>query len=134
MWTTPGRLVVLALVCLFGRCEVVYGGSALKGVSYDGRSLIVNGKRGLLFSGSIHYPRSIPEVLYPRNVARHGGLNVIHTYAFWNLHEPVQGQDHMKRFTRMIIDMMSKEKLFASQGGPIILALVDSAVTEKNYS
>ena len=27
MWTTPGRLVVLALVCLFGRCEVVYGGS-----------------------------------------------------------------------------------------------------------
>ena len=27
IWTTPGRLVVLALVCLFGRCEVVYGGS-----------------------------------------------------------------------------------------------------------
>ena len=31
-------------------------------VSYDGRSLIINGKRELLFSGSIHYPRSVPEV------------------------------------------------------------------------
>lgn len=34
----------------------------LKGVTYDGRSLIINGKRELLFSGSIHYPRSPPEV------------------------------------------------------------------------
>lgn len=24
--------------------------------------------------------------------ARHGGLNVIQTYVFWNIHEPVQGQ------------------------------------------
>lgn len=24
--------------------------------------------------------------------AKHGGLNVIQTYVFWNLHEPVQGQ------------------------------------------
>lgn len=33
-----------------------------KGVTYDGTSLIINGKRRLLFSGSIHYPRSTPEV------------------------------------------------------------------------
>lgn len=24
--------------------------------------------------------------------AKHGGLNVIQTYVFWNVHEPVQGQ------------------------------------------
>lgn len=33
-----------------------------KTVTYDGRSLIINGKRELLFSGSIHYTRSTPEV------------------------------------------------------------------------
>ncbi|KAB2085479.1 hypothetical protein ES319_A05G400900v1 [Gossypium barbadense] len=30
-------------------------------VTYDGRSLIINGQRKLLFSGSIHYPRSTPQ-------------------------------------------------------------------------
>lgn len=34
-----------------------------KTVTYDGRSLIINGRRELLFSGSIHYPRSTPEVV-----------------------------------------------------------------------
>lgn len=33
-------------------------------VTYDGRSLIINGERKVLFSGSIHYPRSPREVLY----------------------------------------------------------------------
>lgn len=33
-----------------------------KEVTYDGTSLIIDGKRELLYSGSIHYPRSTPEV------------------------------------------------------------------------
>lgn len=33
-----------------------------KPVTYDGRSLIIDGKREILISGSIHYPRSVPEV------------------------------------------------------------------------
>ncbi|KAK7840934.1 beta-galactosidase 16 [Quercus suber] len=37
------------------------GGGHAKGVTYDGRSLIINGKRKILFSGSIHYPRSTPQ-------------------------------------------------------------------------
>jgi Glycosyl hydrolases family 35 len=32
------------------------------GCTYDGRSLIINGKREIIFSGSIHYPRSQPDV------------------------------------------------------------------------
>ena len=32
-------------------------------VTYDGRSLIIDGERKLLFSGSIHYPRSTPQVI-----------------------------------------------------------------------
>jgi Glycosyl hydrolases family 35 len=31
-------------------------------VTYDNHSLIINGKRELIFSGSIHYPRSPPAV------------------------------------------------------------------------
>lgn len=31
-------------------------------VSYDSRSLIINGERKLLISAAIHYPRSVPAV------------------------------------------------------------------------
>lgn len=31
-------------------------------VTYDRRSLIINGQRKLLISASIHYPRSVPAV------------------------------------------------------------------------
>ena len=31
----------------------------------------------------------------------------------------------MQRFTSKIVDMMQQEKLYASQGGPIILSQVD---------
>ena len=31
-------------------------------VSYDGRALILDGRRRMLFSGEMHYTRSTPEV------------------------------------------------------------------------
>ncbi|KAK6939901.1 D-galactoside/L-rhamnose binding SUEL lectin domain, partial [Dillenia turbinata] len=64
-----------------------------KDVTYDGRSLIIHGQRKILFSGSIHYPRSPPE-MWPSLIskAKEGGLDVIQTYVFWNLHEPQPGQ------------------------------------------
>ncbi|XP_047175416.1 beta-galactosidase 8-like [Vigna umbellata] len=118
--------------------------------------------------------------------SKDGGLDVIETYVFWNLHEPVQGQYNfegradlvkfvktvaaaglyvhlrigpyacaewnyggfplwlhfipgiqfrtdnkpfeaeMQRFTAKIVDMMKKENLYASQGGPIILSQVEN--------
>lgn len=44
---------------------LVIGGGVVHGrdVTYDGRSLIVDGDRAIFFSGSIHYPRSTPQVL-----------------------------------------------------------------------
>ncbi|KAK4567110.1 hypothetical protein RGQ29_003091 [Quercus rubra] len=70
------------------------GGHADGGeVTYDGRSLIINGQRQVLLSGSIHYPRSTPQ-MWPSLIAKakEGGLDVIQTYVFWNLHEPNPGQ------------------------------------------
>ncbi|KAM2195442.1 hypothetical protein ACFX1R_029443 [Malus domestica] len=52
-------------------------------VTYDHRALVIAGKRRVLVSGSIHYPRSTPKKL------KDGGLDMIKTYVFWNLHEPV---------------------------------------------
>uniref|UniRef100_A0A0D9WGT5 Beta-galactosidase n=1 Tax=Leersia perrieri TaxID=77586 RepID=A0A0D9WGT5_9ORYZ len=62
-------------------------------VTYDGRALIINGTRAMLFSGEIHYTRSTPE-MWPKLIskAKRGGLDVIQTYVFWNVHEPIQGQ------------------------------------------
>lgn len=31
-------------------------------VTYDNKAILINGRRRLLMSGSIHYPRSTPEV------------------------------------------------------------------------
>jgi hypothetical protein len=31
-------------------------------ISYDSKSFIINGKRELLISGAIHYPRSTPQM------------------------------------------------------------------------
>ncbi|GMN45552.1 hypothetical protein TIFTF001_014749 [Ficus carica] len=118
--------------------------------------------------------------------AKEGGLDVIQTYVFWNIHEPQQGQydfsgrkdlvrfikeiqaqglyaclrigpfiesewsygglpfwlhdipgmvyrtdnepfkKQMQRFTAKIVDMMKEEKLYASQGGPIILSQIEN--------
>ncbi|XP_060176196.1 beta-galactosidase 13-like [Lycium barbarum] len=178
------RLLSLVVLSLAVSCAF---GEKTKGVTYDARSMIVNGERELLFSGSIHYPRMPPE-MWPEIIrkAKEGGLNLIQTYVFWNLHEPVQGQlnfegnndvvkfiktigeqglyvtlrigpyieaewnqggfpywlrevpnitfrsynepfiHHMKKYSEMVIDLMKKEKLFAPQGGPIIMAQIEN--------
>lgn len=40
----------------------VQNGTVRRQVTYDGRSLMLDGARRMLFSGDIHYPRSTPEV------------------------------------------------------------------------
>ncbi|KAG6533703.1 hypothetical protein ZIOFF_007578 [Zingiber officinale] len=144
-------------------------------VTYDGRSLLIDGKRELFFSGSIHYPRSTPQMWHDLIAkAKEGGLNMIETYVFWNAHEPVYGQfnyegncdlvkfiklvqsaglyvtvrglpywlrevpditfrtdnepfkTHMERFVKMAVKKLKDEKLFASQGGPIVLAQIEN--------
>ncbi|TXG73868.1 hypothetical protein EZV62_002447 [Acer yangbiense] len=172
-------LVVLCLVVLAATA------SFAANVTYDHKAVVIDGKRRVLVSGSIHYPRSTPE-MWPDLIqkSKDGGLDVIETYVFWNVHEPVRNQYNfegrydlvkfvklvaeaglyvhlrigpyvcaewnyggfplwlhfipgielrtdnepykaeMKRFTAKIVDMMKQEKLYASQGGPIILSQV----------
>ncbi|WZY97136.1 hypothetical protein YC2023_069465 [Brassica napus] len=168
-------------------CCLLVGSSYATIVSHDGRAITIDGHRRVLLSGSIHYPRSTPE-MWPDLIkkSKEGGLDAIETYVFWNAHEPTRRQydfsgkldlirflktindeglygvlrigpyacaewnyggfpvwlhnipgmvfrttnkafmDEMQNFTTMIVDMVKKEKLFASQGGPIILAQIEN--------
>ncbi|KAL5673210.1 hypothetical protein ACJX0J_017516, partial [Zea mays] len=89
-------MVVVAALAAAGRGAGGERGNTTAGrgeVTYDGRALILDGARRMLFSGDMHYPRSTPE-MWPDLIAKakKGGLDVIQTYVFWNAHEPVQGQ------------------------------------------
>ncbi|KAL8466156.1 hypothetical protein ACS0TY_035314 [Phlomoides rotata] len=163
-------------------------------VSYDSTAITVNGQRKILISGSIHYPRSTPE-MWPDLIqkAKEGGVDVIQTYVFWNGHEPEPGKyyfedrydlvkfiklvhqaglyahlrigpyacaewnfggfpvwlkyvpgisfrtdnepfkDAMQKFTTKIVNMMKDEKLYETQGGPIILSQIENEYGPMEY-
>lgn len=57
------------------------------------RGLLIDGQPRLLIAGSIHYPRSTPQMWDQlMKKAKNGGINTIDTYVFWNIHEPVKRQ------------------------------------------
>ncbi|KAL2326193.1 hypothetical protein Fmac_025251 [Flemingia macrophylla] len=127
-------------------------------VTYDAHSLIINGEKRIIFSGSVHYPRSTVE-MWPNIIqkAKDGGLDAIeiqeaglyailrigpYVCAEWNyggfpiwLHNmpgielrtdnPIY-KNEMQIFTTKIVSMAKEANLFASQGGPIILAQIEN--------
>lgn len=75
MTKTLSHVLLVALAASLMLLIVANGGKLEnRGVLYDGRSLIINGRRELLFSGSIHYTRSPPEV---RNFLFHSRINFL---------------------------------------------------------
>ncbi|VAH66624.1 unnamed protein product [Triticum turgidum subsp. durum] len=85
--------------------------AAASGVTYDHRSLVISGRRRLLISASIHYPRSVP-AMWPKLVAeaKDGGADCIETYVFWNGHETAPGKYYFEerfdlvQFARVVKD------------------------------
>lgn len=53
-------MLLLLMVVFLG--VVTTTSFAVNNVTYDHRALVIDGKRRVLVSGSIHYPRSTPEV------------------------------------------------------------------------
>ena len=51
------KLLLLVFTVLFVGSELIHCS-----VTYDRKAIIINGQRRILISGSIHYPRSTPEV------------------------------------------------------------------------
>ncbi|PWZ32291.1 Beta-galactosidase 3 [Zea mays] len=99
-------------------------------VTYDHRSLIISGRRRLVISTSIHYPRSVPE-MWPKLVAeaKDGGADCIETYVFWNGHEIAPGQYYFEdRF-----DLVRFVKVVRDAGLLLILRIGPYVAAEWNY-
>ncbi|KAF3456617.1 hypothetical protein FNV43_RR01271 [Rhamnella rubrinervis] len=99
-------------------------------VSYDHRALIIDGRRRMLISAGIHYPRATPE-MWPDLIAKskEGGADVIQTYAFWNGHEPVRGQYNFEgRY-----DIIKFAKLVGSSGLYLHLRIGPYVCAEWNF-
>jgi hypothetical protein len=62
-------------------------------ITFDARSLFIDGNRRLLLSGEIHYAR-IPRSEWERVLDRtkESGINSVASYVFWSLHEPDRGK------------------------------------------
>lgn len=95
-------------------------------VSYDRKAVIINGQRRILLSGSIHYPRSTPE-MWPGLIqkAKEGGLDVIETYVFWNGHEPSPGNYYFEERYDLVkfIKLVQQAGLYVNlRIGPFVCA------------
>ncbi|KAG7599608.1 Galactose-binding-like domain superfamily [Arabidopsis suecica] len=87
-------ILVLSKILTFLLTTMLIGSSMIQcsTVTYDKKAIVINGHRKILLSGSIHYPRSTPEMWEDLiKKAKDGGLDVIDTYVFWNGHEPSPG-------------------------------------------
>ena len=103
-----------------------FSGSAYT-VTYDERSFLINNKRTIILSGSVHYPRSTPGMwdhIFEEMV--NDGLNAVEIYVFWNIHEFKRGQDY--DFTgsadlSLFIEKAAKAGLFVNlRIGPYVCA------------
>ncbi len=78
-------------------------------VTFDGRSVLVDGKRIWIVGGSLHYAR-VPRELWAQRIhaAKLAGLNTIETPVFWNCHEPrpghfeFEGEYDLRHFIKLI--------------------------------
>nr|CAB3478995.1 unnamed protein product [Digitaria exilis] len=103
---------------------------AASNVTYDHRSLIIDGRRRLVISTAIHYPRSVP-AMWPNLVAeaKDGGADCIETYVFWNGHEIAPGQYYFEdRF-----DLVRFVKVVRDAGLLLILRIGPFVAAEWNY-
>ncbi len=99
-------------------------------VSHDHRALTLNGRRTLILSGAVHYPRSTP-AMWP-GILRHmrkSGLNTVETYIFWNLHE--RRRDVLDFSGRL--DLVHFCRLAQAAGLKVILRIGPYICAETNF-
>ncbi|KAF2287092.1 hypothetical protein GH714_038117 [Hevea brasiliensis] len=99
-------------------------------VSHDGRAITIDGKRRVLLSGSIHYPRSTAE-MWPDLIkkSKEGGLDAIETYVFWNAHEPTRRQYDFSGN----LDLVRFIKTVQAEGLYVVLRIGPYVCAEWNY-
>jgi hypothetical protein len=78
-------------------------------IRYDAECFTINDRDTFIYSASFHYPRT-PQALWRDRLLKLklAGFNTIETYAFWNYHEPVEGQvnlTELEDFIKLVHEM-----------------------------
>mgnify|MGYP001499279172 CR=1 FL=1 len=78
-------------------------------IRYDSNCFTINDRDAFIYSASFHYCRT-PKPLWRDRLLKLklAGFNTIETYAFWNYHEPVEGQANMgdlEDFIKLVHEM-----------------------------
>lgn len=91
-WSVPVSCAAADFVPNLGAFTYDQLGARPYNVSYDNRSITINGERIFLISSGIHYPRSSPS-MWPQifEHVKASGANCIQSYFFHNYHERFQG-------------------------------------------
>lgn len=92
-----------------------FSGEGSRGsISFTNQSMLVNGMPFFGISGEIHYSRVSPDQWEDTLIkAKCGGVNLIATYVFWNVHEEVEGVFRFDgcRNIRRFVDLCRKHGL-----------------------
>lgn len=102
-------------------------GTKLTGLIANGDQFTLNGKSLVIFSGSLHYFRIVPQY-WPETLAKFkaAGLNTVQFYLPWNLHEPKPGKFDFESFglnlTQFLINIKSADMFAIVRPGPYICA------------
>jgi len=99
-------------------------------VKFDRKSLLVDGKRKFIFSGSLHYFRHpSPEVWRDRlRKIKALGMNAVDIYFYWGYHSPAEGEYDFSgpRDVDRLLDLIEEEGLYLiGRPGPYICSEVD---------
>jgi hypothetical protein len=104
-----------------------FGGKPIN-VSFDARSLMLDGERSMFASVGLHYPRFSPgqwdDVLLK---AKNDGFNTVQTYYFWNAHVPKLGaatyaEDGWRNLTQFLEKCAAADMFVDLRIGPYVCA------------
>lgn len=118
---TFGFLACMAVCCMAQKAgAAVRFDKAMPSITWDSRSLMVDGRRVAPVMGEVHYSR-IPAEEWEASVRKmkEGGVTIIATYVFWNHIEELEnqfdwsGQRNLRRF----LEVCKKEQM------PVVLRI-----------
>jgi hypothetical protein len=100
-------------------------------IEFDKYSLIIDGKRKFIFSGSIHYYRLPSPILWKKRIKlfKEAGLNAIDVYFPWNYHSPSEEVYDFtgNRDVEKLLDIIEEEGLYLiARPGPYICSEIDA--------
>jgi len=101
-----------------------------RGIDFDRRSILLNGERKFIFSGSVHYFRLPSPRQWERRIKKlkELGFNAVDVYYYWAYHSPREGVYDFKgtRDIELFMQMIEDNGMYLiARPGPYICAEID---------